>query len=140
MEHKRPKKYQTRQGDSVLAYMQSMGDCHVTIVEAMRHFDDLKIGISQTTVYRHLEKLTLEGKLRKYILSDGKSACYQYINDRGQCREHLHLKCEICGTLIHAEGDLLGEIDRQLLAAHSFQINALKTVFYGICKECLSDL
>ncbi|MDR2149244.1 MAG: transcriptional repressor [Spirochaetaceae bacterium] len=139
MEHKRPAKYHTRQGQSILDYMQSMSDSHVTINQVTRYFDGLNETIGQTTIYRHLEKLTADGKIRKYTLPNGKGACYQYISS-DQCREHLHLKCEICGTLIHAEGDLLSEIDQQLLTNHDFQINMLKTVFYGTCKKCLSGV
>jgi Fur family ferric uptake transcriptional regulator len=85
-----------------------------------------------------LEKLAAEGTIHKYVLSDGKSACYQYTGKGLPCREHFHLICETCGTLIHVDCDLLDEIRAHLLLEHDFQIDTLKTIFYGTCKKCLA--
>jgi Fur family ferric uptake transcriptional regulator len=138
MAGKRPEKYHTRQGQSILDYMKSLGGGHVTVNQIVRHFEDAGETVGQTTVYRHLEKLAAGGMIRKYVLRDGKSACYQYIQDEKHCREHFHLKCESCGALIHADCDFLDGIARHLLRRHHFQINLLKTVFYGTCKKCLA--
>jgi Fur family ferric uptake transcriptional regulator len=137
MAAKRPANYHTRQGQSILDYMKSLGDAHVTVTQIARHFEDAGELVGQTTVYRHLEKLTAGGKIRKYVM-DGKSACYQYIAGGKNCREHFHLKCERCGGLIHADCGFLDEISSHLLKKHHFQINMLKTVFYGTCKKCLA--
>ncbi|MDR3144796.1 MAG: transcriptional repressor [Treponema sp.] len=136
MEHRRPANYRTRQQRLILDYMASLGDSHVTVHQLVRHFEQEEAGIGQTTIYRHLEKLADRGMLRKYVLSDGKSACYQYVDDDA-CREHFHLTCEQCGSLIHLDCDLLDEIQGHLLREHGFQINKLKTVFYGSCSKCL---
>jgi Fur family ferric uptake transcriptional regulator len=135
---KRPVNYHTRQGQGILDYMKSLRGVHVTINQIARHFEDAEEAVGQTTIYRHLEKLTAEGKIRKYVLQGDKSACYQYTGGRKNCREHFHLKCEICGSLIHADCNLLDRIERHLLGRHGFQINMLKTVFYGVCKKCLA--
>jgi Fur family ferric uptake transcriptional regulator len=120
--------------------MRTLGDRHVTVNELVRRFaGEGGSGISQTTIYRQLEKLLDEGKIRKYFLQEGESACYQYVEDQSACREHFHLKCEVCGVLIHADCELLDTIDRHLLAAHDFKINALKTVLYGTCTKCLNE-
>jgi Fur family ferric uptake transcriptional regulator len=136
MAGKRPANYHTRQGQSILDYMKSLGGSHVTVNQVVRHFEGTEEAVGQTTVYRRLEKLAAEGMIRKYILHDGKSACYQYISGEKNCREHFHLKCENCGALIHVDCDFLDEIARHLLHRHHFQINMLKTVFYGTCKKC----
>jgi Fur family ferric uptake transcriptional regulator len=137
---KRPPQYRTRQGQFILDYMRTLGDSHVTVNQLVRRFageDGAGAGISQTTIYRQLEKLLAQGKIRKYLSGDGESACYQYVEEGRLCQEHFHLKCEVCGELVHADCDLLDTIDRHLLAEHDFQINALKTVLYGTCKKCL---
>jgi Fur family ferric uptake transcriptional regulator len=138
MNRQRPANYHTRQGDRILDYLRSLGDRHVTVTQVARYFADSGDLIGQTTIYRHLEKLAAEGTIRKYALSDGKSACYQYAGASALCREHFHLVCESCGVLIHADCELLDEVEAHLLAAHDFHINMLKTVFYGTCKRCLS--
>jgi Fur family ferric uptake transcriptional regulator len=135
---KRPSQYHTRQGQIILDYMQSLGGAHVTVNQLVRYFAGAgEAAIGQTTIYRHLEKLLAEGKIRKYLPGDGESSCYQYVENGPECREHFHLKCEVCGDLIHADCELLDAIDQHLLTEHDFQINALKTVLYGTCKKCL---
>jgi Fur family ferric uptake transcriptional regulator len=137
---KRPPQYHTRQGQLILDYMKTLGGSHVTAGQLVSRFAAAgETSISQTTIYRRLEKLLAQGKIRKYFLSDGESACYQYVDEDQNCREHFHLKCEVCGDLIHADCDLLDAINEHLLAEHDFQINALKTVLYGTCKKCLSE-
>jgi Fur family ferric uptake transcriptional regulator len=138
MNDKRPASYNTQQRKLILDYMAGLGDTHVTVGQIARHFEHEDAAIGQTTIYRYLEKLVNEGKIRRYVFSEGDSACYQYVNNDGECQEHFHLKCEKCGKLIHLECDLLDEIQRHVLNKHDFQINMLKTVFYGKCKECLS--
>jgi Fur family ferric uptake transcriptional regulator len=134
---KRPANYHTRQGQRILDYMESLEGTHVTVNQIARHFEDTEEIIGQTTIYRHLERLAAGGKIRKYVLNEGKSACYQYM-DAVKCRDHFHLKCEICGDLIHADCDLLDKIEKHLLRSHNFKINLLKTVFYGTCQKCLA--
>jgi Fur family ferric uptake transcriptional regulator len=140
MNDKRPVNYHTRQGQSILDYMKSLKGDHVTVNQVVRHFEDTDETVGQTTVYRHLEKLAAGGLIQKYILHDGKSACYQYIDNGTKCREHFHLKCETCGSLIHMDCDFLEEIAVHLRRRHKFQLNALKTVFYGTCKKCLTGV
>jgi Fur family ferric uptake transcriptional regulator len=134
----RPARYNTRQRQRILDYMRSLGDGHITVNQLVRHFEAEAALIGQTTVYRHLEKLAAEGKIRKYMLSDGSGACYQFISGDGECRGHFHLICEKCGMLIHLDCDLLDTIQQHLVDAHRFQINMLKTVFYGKCENCRS--
>jgi Fur family ferric uptake transcriptional regulator len=138
MLRKRPANYHTRQGLFILDYMKSLGDSHVTVGQIVRHFENTGDLIGQTTIYRHLERLAAEGKIRKYVLHGDKSTCYQYIDNEAKCREHFHLKCESCGTLIHMDCDFLNRIESHVFNKHNFQINRLKTVFYGTCKKCFA--
>jgi Fur family ferric uptake transcriptional regulator len=131
----RSAKYTTQQGRRILEYLAALGDKHSTVEQIVQHFKKQKPAIGQTTVYRHLEKLNNSGVLRRFVLDEG-SACYQFV-ESAACQEHFHLKCEKCGGLIHLECTLLDEIQTHVLKEHSFQINALKTIFYGTCKRCL---
>ncbi|MDR2375006.1 MAG: transcriptional repressor [Treponema sp.] len=138
MTRKRPANYHTRQGEDILDYIRSLGGRHVTISSMARYFADRDETIGQTTIYRHLERLAAEGSIHKYVLGDGKSACYQYVDNKAVCREHFHLICDRCGALIHVDCDLLEELRAHLLLEHKFQIDLLKTVLYGTCDTCLS--
>jgi Fur family ferric uptake transcriptional regulator len=137
MEPVRPSAYNTRQGELIIEYFSSLGDRHVTVNEMADYFRRKGQTIGRTTIYRRLEKMAHEGIIRKYLLDGGEGACYQYITDRRVCREHFHLKCEKCGALIHLQCEVLDKIGRHILREHRFRINALKTVFYGRCRNCL---
>ena len=92
-----------------------------------------EINIGLSTVYRHLERLVGENKVRKFISSAGESACFQEQNKK--C-EHFHLKCTVCGKLEHLSCKTLEEISAHVLSEHGFSIDPAKTVFYGKCREC----
>jgi Fur family ferric uptake transcriptional regulator len=115
--------------------MASLGGRHVTVSQIAQHFIDEGEAVGQTTLYRQLEKLESLGRIRKYLNGEGEAACYQYAADSA-CVEHFHLKCEDCGELIHLDCEALDAIERHLLTEHGFQINTLKTVFYGRCGKC----
>jgi Fur family ferric uptake transcriptional regulator len=118
--------------------MASMGDRHVTVNQMVLQFMKQKAAIGQTTIYRYLEKLAGDGIIRKFSSGEG-GACYQYAGGDAKCREHFHLICEKCGRLIHLDCELLDEIKTHLMQRHKFQINSLKTVFYGLCGKCYAS-
>ena len=133
----RPARYNTAQSKAILNYMASLGGTHVTAAKIAEHFGGTGSPIGLTTVYRHLDKLTESGKLRKYFIGDASSACYQYIADNADCSEHFHLKCDDCGALVHLRCGMLDGIPEHVYEEHSFLINRSKVVFYGKCADCL---
>ena len=128
--------YQTRQRGQILEYLKSLDGGHITAADIAGYFEGSNAPVGKTTVYRHLEKLTGEGRLRRYFLTGEKSACYQYIAGGGKCKTHFHLKCETCGKLFHLDCGLLEDAAGHIQKKHCFAINQLKTVFYGTCKHC----
>ena len=129
--------YKTKQSNEILSCLQSFRGNHITVQMILHYFSEQGKNIGIATVYRQLDKLEQEGLVRKFI-SDGKNgACYQLIGE--DCHDnvnHYHLKCERCGKLIHLHCDTLDSLEEHILAQHGFGVNPLKTVFYGICKEC----
>lgn len=125
--------YKTKQREQILEYIRQNADSHLTAdnIAAALH----NRGVSKTTVYRHLEKLYDEGQVRKYILQEGKSACYQYAGG-ADCHSHFHLKCLECNCLLHLECDYLTEIGEHISEHHGFCIDSSRTVFYGLCEAC----
>ena len=131
--------YNTKQSRAIIGYIASLGGAHVTAAQIVAHFEKEKVAIGRTTVYRHLDKLTESGKLRKFTTDGVSGACYQYADAKEICREHFHLKCEDCGELLHLECGALSEIQNHIFDEHAFKINALKTVLYGKCDNCLNN-
>ena len=72
--------YKTKQREDIISYLGTTGGRHFTAADICRHFQERGRPIGTATVYRQLEKLVDEGQVKKYALSDGGSACYEYID------------------------------------------------------------
>lgn len=131
--------YRTKQRALIEDYIKSFEDRHFTVDSLCAALTDSGKAVGRTTVYRCVERLASEGKLRKYTQSAGESACYQNISDDGHCHEHFHLKCEKCGDLIHIDCHEMLAISEHISSHHGFVIDPLKTVFYGICERCQAE-
>ena len=129
--------YKTKQQDLLLSYLRSMQGKHFTAEEVRSHFEEKNISIGIATIYRQLDKLVSEGKIQKYFIDEHSAACFEYSGDECNSKEqHFHLKCELCGRLIHLECEELLELGDHLKTEHGFIINPLRTVFYGVCNDC----
>lgn len=47
-----------------------------------------------------------------------------------------HCKCEKCGRLIHLQCNEVESLKQYMMNRHGFEMDALRTVFYGVCSEC----
>ena len=129
-------KYRTQAQESLLNYLKASPGKHFTAAELRDHFAAQDRPIGTATIYRRLERFVEEGSIQKYSLGPGDSACYAYVENQ-QCAAHSHCKCEVCGRLIHLNCDELPEIETYLRERHGFTWNPGKTVFYGICEQCV---
>ncbi len=128
--------YRTRQQEELLDYLKSTPGEHHTAAQIRDHFSSMGKPIGTATIYRRLERFVEDGRVRKYMLETGDSACYEYIEPRMDCTSHFHCKCEKCGRLIHLDCDELSRIREHLLKEHGFVWDYGRTVFYGICSQC----
>ena len=136
----RPSSYRTRQSEAVLEYIRSLGTRHATAAQIVAWFENAEVPIGRTTVYRKLEKLVEDGRVRKYVFDGVSGACFQYIEEPEGAEEHFHLKCERCGAVIHLEEDALPGIGEYFQEKYRFEIHIAKTVFYGFCDACLEKI
>lgn len=130
--------YNTKQRDEILHCLRSFGSEHFTAADVTVRLTEAGQTVGQATVYRLLERLAESGALRKYVIDGTTAACYQNAEtaaDEG-CHEHFHLKCEVCGRLIHVECRELARIAAHMEGEHGFAIDRKKTVFYGLCDAC----
>ncbi len=127
--------YKTKQGELIFDLLLKNEKRHLTAEEIRLMLKEKGTAVGAATIYRNLEKLVSEGKIKRYRLEEGESACYQYIGDE-ECHQHFHLKCLNCGEVIHFECDYLGELDKHLLGHHGFHLDHTKIVLYGLCSKC----
>ncbi len=94
--------------------------------------------VSKATVYRHLERLTAAGQLRRFSPAEGAAACYQYVGDHHDCHLHPHMVCECCGRLFHLDCSQLEALSEHIREHHGFLLDYKNTILYGVCAACLA--
>lgn len=131
--------YKTKQMTEILTFLKSVEGQHVTVNDIRNHFKEQGISVGTTTVYRQLDKMVHEGTVAKYVVDEKTSACFEYVG--GQEEEHhcYHCKCEKCGKLIHLHCHEVEELRQHMMAHHGFELNAMRTVFYGVCNDCRQE-
>ena len=130
--------YKTKQMTELLTYMESVQGSHVTVNDICAYFGSRGISVGTTTIYRHLEKMVKEGLVAKYVVDGTSSACFEYIgrHEQDTSISCYHCKCEKCGKLIHLQCEEVESLKQHMMEHHNFEMDALRTVFYGICSEC----
>ena len=131
-------KYHTRHQKELEEYFSAFPGTHFTVQDICTAFSEMGQPIGTATVYRTLERMVEEGRMRKYFIEAGSPACFEFIPEQGDCVSEIcfHLKCEKCGRLIHMQCEELAGLKGHLLQEHHFQLNPLRTVLYGICEDC----
>ena len=119
----------TRQLEAVFQALQ--GDpTHPFADEIYRRVRQTLPHISLATVYRNLQRLVQEGKIRSVVLGERVARYDPEISD------HDHFICERCGRVI----DLFLERDRQVdltpLAKAGYLVTAHNLTVYGVCEVC----
>ena len=130
--------YKTKQKEELLAYLKTIPGEHFTAADLCETMRKNGRSIGTATVYRQLERLVDEGFVNKYFIDEGSSACFEYMDPSEHRKGAVcyHCKCEKCGKLFHTDCQEVTELQEHFLAEHGFQIDPVRTVFYGICAEC----
>ena len=128
--------YKTRQKEILLECLNNNKHIHMTASDISDKLRAMGHPLGMSTVYRQLDKLVAVGLVRKYIIDENSSACYQYVGDKEQCSEHFHLKCSNCGKLIHVDCSLMRQIACHMRESHDFEVDLRRTLLYGTCREC----
>ncbi|MCR5481218.1 MAG: transcriptional repressor [Clostridia bacterium] len=132
-------KYKTKQREIMLEYLKSVQGVHFTARDVCDYFRERGDAIGQSTVYRRLESLVDEGIINKYIVDGSSPACFEYVGEEKHADSVscVHFKCEKCGKVIHLSCSEIEELQAHLLSEHRFKLNPVRTVFYGLCEDCL---
>ncbi|MBQ3970511.1 MAG: transcriptional repressor [Clostridia bacterium] len=128
--------YKTKQKEILLQCLIENKSVHMTAADISRKLNEQGHSLGLSTVYRQLDKLVAVGLVKKYIIDESSSACYQYVDLSGNCCEHFHLKCNACGRLFHTNCSFMKQIAEHMKESHGFEVDSSKTILYGICGEC----
>jgi len=122
----------TRQLEAVFQALQ--GDpTHPFADEIYRRVRKKLPRISLATVYRNLQRLVEDGKIRTVLLGERVARYDPETND------HDHFICESCGRVI----DLFLQRDRQVdltpLVRDGFLVSTHNLTVYGVCQVCAAS-
>ena len=126
--------YKTEQRKELLDYMIKNSKKFVKADEIEKHLKNKNISVGLTTIYRFLNSLEKQGKVRVELREHTKY--YQYISE--ECNNHYHLQCKKCGKLIHLHCDEINQLKMHIAKEHDFEIDSMATIA-GICAECRNE-
>ena len=112
--------------------MKQNANTYVSSEDIIKHLKEKNINVGLTTIYRFLNSLEKQGKVRIELREHTKY--YQLILD--ECCDHYHLKCSKCGAMFHLECEEMQEFNEHLLKNHNFCMDS-KSVIYGTCSDCM---
>lgn len=123
----------TRQKAIVLDTLKEMYT-HPTIQELYQAVLKKDPMIGQATVYRNVNKLLEEGKIRKVPTND---AIDHY---DGNCAIHYHFQCLKCHNILDLYDERYQEIIKKVEREHSVQIEDASFLFEGVCEVCNEEV
>ena len=113
----------------MLAAVRELG--HSTPEEIAEHVRKTHPGINLSTVYRNLETLENVGLVQHTHLGHG-SATYH----ASEQLNHLHLVCEICGSIGDAPLEVAATFVQALSDEYGFKTDVSHFAISGLCAEC----
>lgn len=124
--------YHTQQRKLLIDFLQKNCDEAFTIEEIIRSIGETEI--SQSTAYRLITKLTVDGIVKRSVRETSRSFVYQYVNNE-KCEGHLHMKCTGCGKVYHLDSGITSTIQNGIRNSTNFEIDS-HTVLLGKCNMC----
>ncbi len=88
--------------------------------------------ISLGTVYRNLNILKEQGKIREIDFGEGHSRYDAFVD------AHYHFVCEQCGAVADIEAPVHRDLSEQLSVAVPGKVRMHRLDFFGVCSSCLA--
>ena len=123
--------YNTEQRKLIEEYIMTNQEKFVNVEEIKKYMEKNNRKVGTTTIYRYLNNLEQEEKIRTEIKEHTKYC--QYISN--ECSNHFHLKCKKCGETIHLDCKDFEEVNEHIQKEHKFKLDH-NTIIYGLCEKC----
>lgn len=104
--------------------------CHPTADELYERVRQRFPRISLGTVYRNLQVLVAEGRIRK-VEADGRQMRFD-----ATLGEHQHIRCLLCGRLNDVEFSSRQELMARAEAESGYDVRGCAVMFEGLCPDC----
>ena len=123
--------YKTGQRKIITDYLINNKNKFVNVEEILEYMKNNNQEVGLTTIYRFLNLLEENNIVRIEIKNHTKY--YQYIES--ECHNHFHLKCKVCGKIIHLNCKEFEDVSKHIKKEHKFNID-YNTIIYGLCDKC----
>lgn len=120
----------TPQRRAILAFLHDTPG-HFSPAEIFEHVRRIVPGVTETTVYRTLEFLSVNDMVCSSQLLDGHLVYEDAVRHR-----HHHLICRDCGIEVSLENEITKELTRKLEQITGFEIQSNHLTFFGLCPAC----
>ena len=101
-------------------------------------YNQVKDSSGLTTVYRFVDKLVVEGILKKRV-GDNNNLYYLYLENCDR-DNHFYLKCDKCGKLIHVDCNCVNDLFKHIFDKHGFISKDKQVVIDGVCNNCIGGV
>ena len=122
----------TNQRKTILETVRNM-HTHATADEIYQSVREKLPKISLGTVYRNLDLLVSQGRLKRLDFS-GAQRRYD-----GNLHFHYHMKCVACGKVVDAPMDPITDMEMDLREKTDFEIFGYELEFFGLCPICKKE-
>ncbi|WP_305767293.1 Fur family transcriptional regulator [Candidatus Epulonipiscium viviparus] len=103
---------------------------HVTAAEVYELIIKKHPTISKGTVYRNLNQLAQNNKIKKIVTASGAERFDH------SCHDHYHAVCVHCNKMIDVEMPYMSKLESTIKDAEGFVFSGHDIVFQGVCSEC----
>ena len=130
-------KYKTAAHERMMSFLERNSSRALTVSEIVTEMKNDPLcpkAPSESTAYRIIKELVSEGRVKRTVNGIGREFVYQ-LTDSDECSEHLHLKCRVCGELLHMDHESSEKLTESLLEDEGFSIDT-GMVITGVCGKC----
>lgn len=124
--------YKTKQKNIILNYIKNLKSAF-TAKDIYSGISNLDVGL--TTIYRCLETLEKESKIKKII--ENNISKYQYLDSCNHIN-HFYLKCNVCNKIIHTDCECIADFKKHFIDEHEFELDK-DVIIFGICNDCKKE-
>lgn len=121
--------YQTSQKNAIFEWLMGV-KTHPSAQEVYEGVKEKLPNIGVATVYRNLDKLVEEGKIKEFDFGENKKR-YD-----GTVHSHQHFVCTQCGRVIDMELSKLLNIEETVEKVQCHSVESYELELRGVCSSC----
>lgn len=128
------KEYSKNNAAAILNFLKESPSFQFSAAQIHEALHKAGSNINLTTVYRQLDKMVASSSVLQFVAEDGSTKLYQI--NRCDCESHLHVRCAVCGTIVHLDCAEVAGFLQHINSEHRIKINCSNSILLGICDKC----